>query len=145
MDYYIKELFDYAEKHTVLSAFKDEILLLNPDYDEWILKLSEKASIMIAYNNNDVCGLLAYYIASEYIYITLLVISPKYRSMGIASSLMRQVIEVSSNDRKPIRLEVATTNHTAIALYLKHGFSRLGDARIGSHYYERIYFREDPT
>jgi len=60
-------------------------------------------------------------------HITNLAVSPKYRTLGIAFTLMEQLI--SRGEEKGIHdytLEVRCSNNAAIALYEKLGFHTLG-------------------
>jgi ribosomal-protein-alanine N-acetyltransferase len=62
-----------------------------------------------------------------------LAVSPPARRQGVASALLKAALaQVIAQGGRTMVLEVATGNATALALYRRHGFARVGHRR---HYY----------
>lgn len=79
----------------------------------------------------DVCayaGLCAY--APHESYVQTIAVSPRVQGRGIGTALLRELIDESQRRGCPhLDLEVRADNHTAIRLYERHGFSRIGVRR----------------
>ncbi len=52
---------------------------------------------------------------------------PEHRNCGIGTRLIRDLIEESRSSRRPLRLQVATSNRAAARLYERLGFSLTGE------------------
>lgn len=60
-------------------------------------------------------------------------VDPAYQGQGIGSALLRGLLERADELNAPVVLEVRTDNDTALALYERYGFGRLG---VRKGYYE---------
>jgi len=60
-------------------------------------------------------------------------VDPAYQGNGIGSALLRALLDKADALRAPVVLEVRTDNASALALYERHGFARVGTRR---GYYE---------
>lgn len=60
-------------------------------------------------------------------------VDPAYQGQGIGSALLRGLLERADESNASVVLEVRTDNDTALALYERYGFVRLG---IRQGYYE---------
>lgn len=68
-------------------------------------------------------------------YISNVAVSPEYRRLGIADSLINALIDrAKEKDLSFVTLEVRMSNTTAIELYRKHGFSEVG---LRKNYYTK--------
>ena len=75
---------------------------------------------------------IAWFVADE-VHIINVATHPEHRRRGVASALLKTLIEHARSDRaRLVLLEVRRTNRAAIALYRAHGFSAMGVRR---HYY----------
>lgn len=87
---------------------------------------------------------------SSKLYIMTINVLAAYRRRGIASTLLKYVLETAGKDKtiKEISLHVQTSNDEAKAFYVHHGFQDMG---IVEGYYKRIepdsafYLRKDNT
>lgn len=71
------------------------------------------------------------------VYITNIAVLPNYRMNGVASQLIKHLKNISENEKADfITLEVRKSNSSAIRLYEKCGFEKVG---------ERKRFYENPT
>jgi len=73
--------------------------------------------------------LLAWFVADE-VHIINVATHPEHRRAGVASALLKTLIEIARSDRsRLVLLEVRRTNRAAIALYRAHGFRAMGVRR----------------
>lgn len=85
---------------------------------------------VLTYNDDITKGFLIAYNNIDYIELLVIVVDPNYRRMNIGFKLMNYLID---NSDKDILLEVASTNDSAIRLYEKCGFKKIG---IREKYYK---------
>ncbi len=78
---------------------------------------------VLTYNDDITKGFLIAYNNIDYIELLVIVVDPNYRRMNIGFKLMNYLID---NSDKDILLEVASTNDSAIRLYEKCGFKKIG-------------------
>jgi [ribosomal protein S18]-alanine N-acetyltransferase len=72
---------------------------------------------------------LAWFVADE-VHIINVATHPEHRRCGVASALLKTLIERARSDRsRLVLLEVRRTNRAAIALYRAHGFRAMGVRR----------------
>ena len=78
-------------------------------------------------------GLVAYVIVSRYVdawHVMNLVVAPEHRRQGIATRLLVELFELTSDDdRRGFTLEVRVSNDAAIELYESLGFRAQGIRR----------------
>lgn len=85
---------------------------------------------VLTYNDETTKGFLIAYNNIDYIELLVIVVDPIYRRLNIGFKLMNYLID---NSDKDILLEVASTNDSAIRLYEKCGFKKIG---IREKYYK---------
>ncbi len=101
-----------------INIYDVENYILNDCYQVLTYKDETTKGFLIAYNNID------------YIELLVIVVDPNYRRLNIGFKLMNYLID---NSDKDILLEVASTNDSAIRLYEKCGFKKIG---IREKYYK---------
>ena len=71
------------------------------------------------------------------LYIMILTVLPCYRRKGVASALLKHLLEKAADNNHLIEvyLHVQTSNTDALLFYLKHGFENVG---VIENYYRRI-------
>lgn len=65
--------------------------------------------------------------AEQAITLVDIALLPEHRNCGIGTRLIRDLIEESRSFRRPLRLQVAKSNHAAARLYERLGFSLTGE------------------
>jgi ribosomal protein S18 acetylase RimI-like enzyme len=111
-------------------------LIHNPEFirvplEEYSKKIANRASIIIHFDNGIPLGMIAYYcndLKSRSIYITSLVINDTVRRKGLGQMLTRAAMNHGKSlGFEQCRLEVASSNITAVRFYQKLGFDWTGD------------------
>lgn len=102
-----------------------------PDGNEYFKKLAKNAELL-SHESHGVClGFVFFYCnnPNKYSsYITLLMVSPEARMLGIGSALTKYVFDLTKKRGfKVCRLEVLKENSAAIKLYESMGFSTIED------------------
>lgn len=99
----------------------------------WSLKSFESeltnplAVYFVALLDEKVIGYAGYWWVFDEGQITNIAVHPDYRQKGIASALMNEMVnKCSVTDVYTLTLEVRVSNSSAIALYEKYGFKRVG-------------------
>ena len=94
------------------------------DIDKYSEKLFEKAQRIEIWEDGHLEGLLAYYLNSEsrFAFITNVSISPRIMREGMASEMIKRLIEDNTGVIDVIRLEVNISNERARRFYTKNGF-----------------------
>jgi len=98
----------------------------NEALESYLLKLKSSSETIRYYISEELAGFVAFYCndkEKELSFITLVLISPKFRGSGLASNLVRFTLE--SCRLKGFRkcgLQVKNDNLTAISVYQKLGF-----------------------
>jgi ribosomal-protein-alanine N-acetyltransferase len=92
---------------------------------------SELRNELAYYQVAEVSGVIAAYMGMWRIidecHITNVAVLPEYRNQGIASMLIKKMIEICRcSEISAMTLEVRVSNEPAINLYKKHGFFALG-------------------
>ena len=94
--------------------------------DEYLIKIKEKAEFLFHYIDGRCAGFVAFYCndrRSEEAFITLLLVSPDFRGMKVASALLEGVFSLArSRGFATCQLEVNNDNYPALNLYEKFGF-----------------------
>jgi ribosomal protein S18 acetylase RimI-like enzyme len=93
---------------------------------EYALKLSSEANNIELWDNKVLVGLLAYYKspANDEIFITNVSVDEQHQSKGLATHLLREVLEEAQKIEgvKRLRLEVDQSNGRALRIYERIGF-----------------------
>lgn len=87
---------------------------------------------VLIYNDDITKGFLIAYNNIDYIELLVIIVDPNYRRLNIGFKLMNYLID---NNDKDILLEVASKNESAIRLYEKCGFKKIG---IREKYYKNL-------
>ena len=130
-----------------LESIKD---FLVDDYDEFwsenVLKSeieNPNAKFFSLKKNNEVIGFGGYIITPQDIQITNIVIKKDQRNKGYGDYFFREILRNAENDLrqmdinpKSISLEVNSTNSSAISLYMKNGFEKIG---VRKRYYNNTF------
>lgn len=99
--------------------------------EEYARKIHARAVTAEAWDGNTLVGVLAVYLnrlETRTGYITNVSVLPNYQRQGIASELMRQVIELAREKGFiALELEVLPDNTRALGLYRKFGFATIGN------------------
>ena len=82
------------------------------------------AKYFVAMENGKILGYGGIWLVADEGQITNIAVLPEYRGRGIASKLLKKLIEYAEG--KSIVLEVRESNLAAISLYEKHGFKNVG-------------------
>lgn len=98
-------------------------ILLNPKFKELfhIDNIPETENILVSKKDEIITGFIHYSKIYEYIEIQNIIVDKKWRNQGIASNLLKTLIE-NNNDTTKLILEVNENNKEARAFYKKHGF-----------------------
>jgi ribosomal protein S18 acetylase RimI-like enzyme len=86
---------------------------------------TEKMTLAARNSNGEIVGGLNYNIVRKWMYIDHLWIDEKYRSQGIASSLLKMA-EARAKEYGCTGIHCSTYSFLAEPLYLKHGFKIFG-------------------
>lgn len=106
---------------------------------------NQLANYLVARVDGCLAGYCGLWVVLEEAHITTLAVDKKYRGRGIASCLIKTVLEKArQKGARRISLEVRTTNVNARRLYEKFGFIVKG---VRKHYYFNedglVMFKED--
>jgi len=101
--------------------------------DVYLEKLKSKAEFVDHSVEGECAGFVAFY-CNDYVgriaFITLVLVSPEYRGLGISKCLLRRVLDVCrSRDFEKCCLEVRANNVSAIRLYDSFGFTVTEDRK----------------
>lgn len=104
------------------------------DFETYLAKLGERAEILSVADGSRCRGLVAYYAndqTSKQAFITLVLVAPDDRGLGLGCSLVACVLDiVKRRGFTSCRLEVATSNTAAHAMYRQLGFHAV-EHRVG--------------
>jgi len=121
-----EELLNFLNEVNEDTSFIGQHLAERVNISEYCNKIYNNAFLFTANHEDELVGIIAIYLNDENKkagYITLVHIKRGFRNMGIASSLLKDIILFSlKKDFKYIDLEVSIDNINAIYLYKKHGF-----------------------
>ncbi len=88
-------------------------------FNEYYDKIMEVGNVCCYYADNKIIGLVVFYDNQDIAQITLVAVNPRYRGRGIASKIIKVVL---NGINKPIRIITWESNIRAIYLYEKLGF-----------------------
>jgi len=118
----ICEIMTSIEPYTILGYTKDQC-------SELILASVEEGWGVVAEINGDIVGFIVFRVFDGFPlggYIRAIGVDPRYRSMGIGSSLLSYAENIIFKYRKNIFLLVSSFNSGAIEFYKKRGYQVVG-------------------
>ncbi len=83
------------------------------------------------YLNGELCGAISFKADNQVIDIHRLMVHPDYFRKGIAKKLL-EFVENNKGNNKTIIVTTGSKNLPAVNLYLKNGFSNLGEKKVAS-------------
>lgn len=93
------------------------------DIESYANKMHKYATIIEAYNNEELIGFLMIYLNSKTAYITNFVIKPEYKGKKLSDLLLNEsILKAKKLNYENIQLECFEKNLRALSFYLKHGF-----------------------
>lgn len=118
---------DDSEVLKYLQQFDD---CFNPPFSNNVIlidyanKLAKNANFIVAIDNQQLIGLLAYYNNPDCkrIYIPYLVVAKNYQGKSIGQSLIQELLELSKDGYEAVFLEVLKDNEKAYCFYRRLGF-----------------------
>ena len=100
--------------------------LILVDLDEYVNKIMNKATIIIYYEKNKMCGFIAFYnndLTNRNAFLTMLAIDPTYQRKGIGEMLLKcSIARLKHDGFIRYSLEVLKNNDKAVNLYKRNGF-----------------------
>lgn len=123
---------DLENIKTILESDFDDFWNYNIFYQELQNVNSE---YFIALKNNEIVGFAGIWISVDDIHITNIVTKKVYRNNGIGTKLLNHLITTAKAKKlSSLTLEVNETNKSAISLYEKHHFQKIGQRK---NYYKQ--------
>ena len=123
----------------IAQACRDNPDLHHGDVAVYAQKLLDLAEFIICADRGAIQGFIAFYcndLNSKMAFISFVLVTPEARGQGLARSLVQFVLSrAKSRGFTRCRLEVATKNEAAFALYRQMGFSPL-EERAGKYLME---------
>jgi GNAT superfamily N-acetyltransferase len=83
---------------------------------------------LMAWDACDLVGAIAWACRDEHVDIAKLMVSPTAMRRGVASELLRRVLDASRE--RSVLVATGRDNVPAVSLYVKHGFSHEADAEV---------------
>ena len=122
----------FSDVHNHLVLCNQEFLPplnLRVDISSYSYKILENATLIEAWDNNILIGLVAIYINQESkSFITNVSVNSSHHGKGIAKELVKNTIEFAVSKKSIlIELEVNYLNNSAILLYKKFDFIAIGN------------------
>lgn len=97
------------------------------------IRFNKNAFYIIVYDNDKPVAFVGAWFVGEEAHITNIATVPDYQNKGIASYLLKEVIQMAKAEHmQELTLEVRISNHTAQSLYKTIGFK---EGRIKTAYY----------
>lgn len=90
------------------------------------------ATYLLAKENGKIVGYCGFWRVSGEAQITNVAVLPEYRRKGVATALMEEMLSVCADDGQVV-LEVRESNNSAISLYEKLGFVKVGTRKRFYH------------
>ena len=126
-------IYEIMEKH------ENDFFSRNIDRKKLAEKMSRFGCFLVSYFDEDIAGFAGYYandMTSKTGYLSVIVISQKYRGKGVGNRLLRECLDdCRRRGMKKCRLEVNKSNQGAIRFYIANGFVRESSAGEISDYY----------
>lgn len=87
---------------------------------------NSRAHFYVAEDDNELVGYVGIWKVVNNVHITTIAVDPDHRRRGVATDLIKRVIEDYAAARQNITLEVRPSNEAAMGLYKKLGFTVTG-------------------
>ena len=127
VDLHYMTLQDLEEIKSILNSEFDDFWNYNVFKEELE---NENSTYIVAKQNNSIVGFGGVWQSVDDMHITNIVTKKDLRHIGIGSSILEKLIEVSKNKKmKSLTLEVRQSNIYAINLYTKYNFKQLGNRK----------------
>lgn len=122
-----KDYLNSSAVYNLLERFDtsfDDPLHNEIDFDVYSEKLSLHAHFILAYEEGELMGFIAYYINKEkcHVYIPLIVVHKEGRHRGIGHNMLSSLWEKLPVGIEQISLEVKEANDNARNFYQREGF-----------------------
>lgn len=96
---------------------------------------NEMARFFVATDGTELAGYVGAHNVLGQVFVTNVAVFEKYRRRGVAQKLLDTLLEISEKEgAELVTLEVRESNHSAIALYEKNGFEKVGERK---NFYEK--------
>lgn len=112
---------------------RDWNIIINPESDKYFAEA-------ILSENNDILGLIFYWQWNDIIYIEHIAISQNFRSKGIASTVLNDIIQVGIDKKIVLEIEVPSQSNEAQKRY--EFYHRLGFEVIDKKYIQPPYSKD---
>lgn len=132
---YLQLTIPKIEKGDLLKFLEEVNHEFSPSLDDKVVlrdyatKIQEQASVMIETDRSGICGMVVFYCNNQetkLAYISLVGVSTRARSQGIASRLVKSVCEYI-NTKKFYKIGIHSNNPSAIRIYQQLGFCIVED------------------
>lgn len=132
---YLQLTIPKIEKDDILKSLEDINHDFSPNLDnkvvlrDYATKIQEQASVMIETDRSGICGMVVFYCNNQetkLAYISLVGVSARARSQGIASRLVKSVCEYI-NTKEFSKIGIHSNNPSAIRIYQQLGFNIIED------------------
>lgn len=128
-DFLQKTNFSIQDLTTYLSKEQNQFPLPlgnRTNLEEYAQKLGQKGEVVLAYDGKEIKGIIGGY-CNDYVnrfgYISVLVVTSKYRGQGLGKVLLEHFIFLcESKSMKTIKVLTNAKNTAAIGLYKRFGF-----------------------
>lgn len=132
---YLQLTIPKIEKGDLLKFLEEVNHEFSPSLDykvvlrDYVTKIQEQASVMIETDRSGICGMVVFYCNNQetkLAYISLVGVSVRACSQGIASRLVKSVCEYI-NTKEFYKIGIHSNNPSAIRIYQQLGFSIVED------------------
>lgn len=132
---YLQLTIPKIEKGDLLKFLEEVNHEFSPSLDykvvlrDYATKIQEQASVIIETDRSGICGMVVFYCNNQetkLAYISLVGVSTRARSQGIASRLVKSVCEYI-NTKEFYKIGIHSNNPSAIRIYQQLGFSIVED------------------
>lgn len=128
-----------CEIKDLIYEFVEDYYSRDFELDALSAKYTQSATVLAAFLDGIAAGFVSFYMndtINKIAYISMVVVKKRFRHQGIATMLMKDVIqECIINHFNVIRLEVNNSNQKAINMYIGLGFVFESVASDNSTYY----------
>ena len=127
MDFLTNKRLDLTSVRNLLERFDNAFtppLHLGLDFEQYSTKLSENAHFILAEQDNQPIGFIAYYLNEEgkFIYVPFTAVHPTGRHKHIGHTMFSYLKGLLGDSYQFIRLEVLKNNVNARRFYEREGF-----------------------
>jgi putative acetyltransferase len=111
----VREIYDLSKPDELLGVV-DPSAILPLESDPKMMTLFRDSQMVVMERANRIVG----FAGSRGSFVTWLFVHPSYRRQGVATALLRDMLKRLEG---PVTLNVAMSNHAALALYQRSGFA----------------------